>query len=109
MTEEALPVHWRVCDVTVACTVNGIELDPGWWTLGFPTKPAPSSTAPFPTIVDSPDGAIVAIRIHPSDKITENPRAPLRLILGSELVRTLPEWSARQLQLDAEHPPPGHR
>lgn len=111
MTADLLPMYWRICEVTNACTINGIQLDVGWRTLGFATEPpAATTTEPSPAaarimgrVVDSPDGAIVAIRVHVSDAVSENPRAPLRQVLGSEFVRILPTWSERLLEINPEY------
>jgi hypothetical protein len=100
---KVLPLYWRVCRVEEGQDFDGTALKPGWWAFGFPDEPPNSSTRGFANRVDSSDGAIVAIEVLTSSRVAENPKAPLDLVLASEITRALTDWSLRALELNPEY------
>lgn len=102
---KVLPLHWRVCRVEEGQDFDGTALKSGWWAFGFPDEPPNSSTRDLANRVDSPNGAVVAIKVLTSSRVAENSRAPLDLVLASEITRTLADWSLRELELNPEYRP----
>ena len=95
------PFFWRVCQLHRAERVGDLNLDPGWWVLGFAAPPT-SSSRPFvsATEVDRPDGAIVAIRVYVSERATDDPRAPYRWTISFEIAKELEHYGRRLAQMN---------